>query len=178
VAEGFVLSPFLFAVVFSPVLAELEATGFGVEVGGAWLGALLYMDDVALLAPSYEDLSALAEVLWAWCWRFRWVPYPGQPKTYVFVLGPGAAADAYDYGGRFSFVFTPAREAARLARGAPRPWRSARISLSVARWSTTVPSGTAWSDGTAPTARAHRMRRASSTRSRTLPMSDVSTTPR
>ncbi|KAH8092271.1 hypothetical protein JL720_5239 [Aureococcus anophagefferens] len=29
------------------------------------------MDDVALLAPSYEELQALAEELWAWCWRFR-----------------------------------------------------------------------------------------------------------
>ncbi|KAH8048762.1 hypothetical protein JL721_11849 [Aureococcus anophagefferens] len=28
------------------------------------------MDDVALLAPSYEA-QALAEELWAWCWRFR-----------------------------------------------------------------------------------------------------------
>ncbi|KAH8050936.1 hypothetical protein JL721_11285 [Aureococcus anophagefferens] len=72
------------------------------------------MDDVALLAPSYEELQALAAELWAWCWRFRWVPYPGEPKTFVFVLGPGAAGEVRDYGGRFSFVHSPAREEFRL----------------------------------------------------------------
>ncbi|KAH8060847.1 ribonuclease H protein [Aureococcus anophagefferens] len=38
----------------------------------------------------------------------------GEPKTFVFVLGPGAAGEVRDYGGRFSFVHSPAREEFRL----------------------------------------------------------------
>ena len=78
---------------------------------------------IALLAPSYADLRVLAETLWAWCWRFRVRPYPGRPKTFVFALGPGAAADARPFDKKFSFVFSPANAATRLARlrGEPDP---------------------------------------------------------
>ena len=106
VPEGFVLSPLLFALAFSPVVEALEATGRGVHVGAQWLGALLFMDDVALVADSREDLRVLATALWRWCWRFRFSPYPGRPKTFVFVVGPRAAAAVRDGGG--DFVFHPA----------------------------------------------------------------------
>ena len=111
VPEGFVLRPLLFALAFSPVLDTLRATGAGARAGGVWAGAFLLMGDVTLVAESYDDLKVLAVALWEWCWRFRVEPYPGRPKTFVAVLGPGAARESRAHGDVFSFEMS--------ARGSP-----------------------------------------------------------
>lgn len=59
VPEGFVISPLLFALAFSPLVDALRAAGVGLHLpAGLLLVALLYADDVTLLAASPEDLLA------------------------------------------------------------------------------------------------------------------------
>ena len=118
VPEGFVLGPLLFAIAFSPVIDTLWATGASVRASGIWAGFFLLMDDVTPIADSYYDLKALAVALWEWYWRFRLEPYPGRPKTFVAVLGPGSKQEARAHGGVFSFEMSAQRAAQHVTGGA------------------------------------------------------------
>ena len=50
--QGSVLSPALFAVYVDGLLQELRALGVGCHIGGVFMGAVGYCDDVLLLAPN------------------------------------------------------------------------------------------------------------------------------
>ena len=50
--QGSVLSPTLFSVYLDDLLQELRHLGVGCHVGGVWVGAAGYADDLILLAPS------------------------------------------------------------------------------------------------------------------------------
>ena len=58
--QGAVASPALWAVYVDDLLIELRDQGLGCYVAGVWMGAVLYVDDLALLAPTRR---ALAEML-------------------------------------------------------------------------------------------------------------------
>ena len=58
--QGAVASPTLWAVYVDDLLIELRKRGLGCYVAGVWMGAVLYVDDLALLAPTRR---ALAEML-------------------------------------------------------------------------------------------------------------------
>jgi len=52
VREGSVLSPVLFLIFINELLTVLRASGIGARWAGLWLAALLYADDVVLIADS------------------------------------------------------------------------------------------------------------------------------
>lgn len=85
VAQGAVTSPFLYATFINSLLAELDASGRGVTIGGARVASLAYADDIALVAPTPDDLRALLELLTqhARRWRFRF----NAVKSNVMVFG-------------------------------------------------------------------------------------------
>ena len=58
--QGAVASPALWAVYVDNLLIHLRSQGLGCTIAGVWMGAVLYVDDLALLAPTR---SALAEML-------------------------------------------------------------------------------------------------------------------
>ena len=78
VRQGCVLSPLLYALFINDLVKELNALNRGVEIaeGGKKLSALLYADDIVLLAENKRDLQRMLDVVagYAKKWRFT------QPK--------------------------------------------------------------------------------------------------
>jgi len=62
VRQGEVLSPFLFAVYVDDLIVELRQSGLGLYIGSTFSGALLYADDIALLARSCLGLQKLFNI--------------------------------------------------------------------------------------------------------------------
>ena len=60
--QGSVLSPTLFSVYLDDLLGELRALGIGCHMGGAWVGAAGYADDLILLAPSRTAMQKMLQV--------------------------------------------------------------------------------------------------------------------
>ena len=53
---------FLFAVYVDSLLGRLEQSGVGCHIGGHFVGALAYADDVTLVAPSRSGIRTLINV--------------------------------------------------------------------------------------------------------------------
>ena len=51
-----VLSPILFSLYIDGLLQKLRHQGLGCHVGGTWMGAAGYADDLALKAPSRQSM--------------------------------------------------------------------------------------------------------------------------
>ena len=62
VKQGGVLSPILFAVYVDSLFGRLEQSGVGCHIGGHFVGALAYADDVTLVAPSRSGVRTLINV--------------------------------------------------------------------------------------------------------------------
>ena len=62
VKQGEVLSSILFAIYTDGLLKRLEETGVGCHMGSRFTGALVYADDITLLAPCKSALSVLVSV--------------------------------------------------------------------------------------------------------------------
>ena len=91
--EGAVLSPALFALATSGLLVTLRASGLGVRVGGVWAGALMLMDDLALLARSEAELREMTAIVFRWAHENRYVLALSE-KSHVLRLGPVDEAPA------------------------------------------------------------------------------------
>ena len=57
--QGSVLSPALFSVYLDDLLKELRRLALGCHVGGVWVGAAGYADDLILLAPSRTAMKKM-----------------------------------------------------------------------------------------------------------------------
>ena len=57
--QGSHLSPSLWAVYCDPLLAKLRATGVGCYMGGLWVGAVMYCDDLLIMAPTRRTMAIL-----------------------------------------------------------------------------------------------------------------------
>ena len=57
--QGSVLSPALFAVYLDDLLKELRSFGHGCYMGGLWVGAVGFVDDLLLLAPSRSAMEKM-----------------------------------------------------------------------------------------------------------------------
>ena len=56
------MSPILFAVYVDSLLGRLEQSGVGCHIGGHFVGALAYADDVTLVAPSRSGICTPIKV--------------------------------------------------------------------------------------------------------------------
>ena len=61
--QGAVASPALWAVYVDDLLLELRSKGLGCFVAGVWMDAVLYVDDLALLAPNRKVLAEMLAVV-------------------------------------------------------------------------------------------------------------------
>ena len=62
VRQGAILSPSLFCVYLDTLLSKLRDAGVGCHLGGTFLGAFGYADDVTLLSPSRQGLQILRKI--------------------------------------------------------------------------------------------------------------------
>ena len=62
VRQGAILSPSLFCVYLDTLLLKLRDAGVGCHIGGEFLGAFGYADDVTLLAPSRQALQIMLDI--------------------------------------------------------------------------------------------------------------------
>ena len=60
--QGSVLSPTLFSVYLDDLLKQLRRLGLGCHMGGVWVGAAGYADDLILLAPSRSAMKTMLGV--------------------------------------------------------------------------------------------------------------------
>ena len=84
VHQGAVLSPLLYSLFVDDLLLELTASGYGAFVDGLYCaGALMYADDLVLIAASQSDLQALLNITAAYAthWRYTF----NAAKSFVLV---------------------------------------------------------------------------------------------
>lgn len=60
--QGSVASPAVFAVYLDSLLQQLQQLGLGCQVGGIWMGADQFCDDLILLAPTRSILQKMVRV--------------------------------------------------------------------------------------------------------------------
>jgi hypothetical protein len=84
VKQGCLLSPGLFAIYMDSLIADIRATGIGARVGDETIGALLYADDLVIMADSEAHLQQLLDVLGEWCKTWRMSLSDTKSKIVVF----------------------------------------------------------------------------------------------
>ena len=62
VKQGSIISPILFTVYVDELIARLQASGLGCNIGRSYIGVLGYADDLTLLSPSVNALSKMAGI--------------------------------------------------------------------------------------------------------------------
>ena len=67
VKQGGILSPFLFIVFMNDLLLILRKKGLGCYVKSSFLGAIMFADDLALIAPSRFAMQELISVCESYC---------------------------------------------------------------------------------------------------------------
>lgn len=83
--QGAVLSPFLFSLLISPLVDELQALGMGTAFEHLRIGCLMFADDIVLIADSEKDLQSMMNVASNFFRKWRFQVSAG--KTRVVSLG-------------------------------------------------------------------------------------------
>ena len=85
VRQGAILSPSLFCVYLDTLLSQLRDAGVGCHLGGVFLGAYGYADDVTLLAPSRQGLQSMLRICEEFAvshsMQFSTDPVPAKSKS-------------------------------------------------------------------------------------------------
>ena len=71
VRQGDPLSPTLFGLYINDLARSLKENGPTIQVGDVNLNALLYADDMVLIAESEADLQSLLDHMYDWCYKWR-----------------------------------------------------------------------------------------------------------
>ena len=97
VRQGAILSPSLFCVYLDSLLGMLRDSGVGCNIGGEFLGAFGYADDVLLLAPSRQALQILLSICENFAeshsMLFSTDPDPAKSKTKCLLFSRNIRAD-------------------------------------------------------------------------------------
>jgi hypothetical protein len=83
--QGAVLSPFLFSLLISPLIDELQEHDTGIDFFGERIGCLMFADDIVLIADSAKSLQARLDVCTTFFGRWRFTV--SADKTHVVSLG-------------------------------------------------------------------------------------------
>jgi hypothetical protein len=91
--QGSVASPAFWSVYLDPLFSELRRKGIGCHLGGVWMGAVAYADDILLLAPTRDAASNMLGVCENFAKlnniQFSTDPDPSRSKSKaVYVTGP------------------------------------------------------------------------------------------
>ena len=81
VRQGDVLSPTLFSVYLNDLAVEINELHIGIPVGDRMISALLYADDIVIVADSEDKLQTAITVLAHWCQKWRMVV--NETKTQI-----------------------------------------------------------------------------------------------
>ena len=65
--QGGISSPKFFSLYINELAAELRQSGFGCHIATIFVGAILFADDVALVAPSRFALQKMVDICWKFC---------------------------------------------------------------------------------------------------------------
>ena len=82
------VSPLLYALFINDLVKELNALNRGVEIeeGGKKLSALLYADDIVLLAKNKKDLQRMLDVVAGYAKKWRFELNPKKSQVVVFEM--------------------------------------------------------------------------------------------
>ena len=90
VRQGAILSPSLFCVYLDTLLSQLRDAGIGCHIGGKFLGAFGYADDITLLSPSREGLQRMLNICENFAqshsMQFSTDPTPSKSKTKYLIF--------------------------------------------------------------------------------------------
>ena len=81
VKQGDNLSPALFGLFINDLVRELNCTGHGIKVGTYKINALLYADDIVIIAESEQIMQELLDKVATWC--TKWQLTINQSKTKI-----------------------------------------------------------------------------------------------
>ena len=93
--QGSVLSPSFFGIYIDDLIAELRKSGVGCYIGGRFLGAAGYADDLILLAPCRSAMAQMVKICENFGEKnnlmFSTDTNPAKSKTkYIYMCGPKA----------------------------------------------------------------------------------------
>ena len=81
--QGCPLSPLLYSIYVMGMVEELEDSGLGVKEEEVWCGALLYADDIVLLAESPDELQRMLDTVGEYAEEWRFTFNAVKSKTMV-----------------------------------------------------------------------------------------------
>ena len=91
--QGCPLSPLLYSIYVMGMVEKLEEEGLGVKEGDYWCGALLYADDVVLLAESPDELQKMLDMMGQYAeeWKFSF----NASKSKTMVVGATSGSERW-----------------------------------------------------------------------------------
>ena len=97
VRQGAIISPSLFCVYLDNLLSQLREACVGYHVGGVFLGAFGYADDVTLLAPTRKALQTMLKICEDFAtshsMEFSTDPVPSKSKSKCLFFSRNRSAD-------------------------------------------------------------------------------------
>ena len=96
--QGCPLSPLLYSIYVMGMVEELEDSGLGVKEEEEWCGALLYADDIVLLAESPDELQRMLDTVGEYAeeWRFTF----NAVKSKTMVVGTSSGGSSWRINGQ------------------------------------------------------------------------------